>query len=287
MSWLFSRALVEAYSAGTCLDGAQSALWNGTPTQRPSWLPAKTTAACRLSRSGMTFKRLTDDLGEDVLTSFLEAFPARTSVQPARAPESTASAQACGDTWRESFARFDRDLCSWKTAQCSFLADLEQYSETWPRWGMMRDGACSELPTPALRIDETECGLLPTPMANERDNKKFMFDKHAKSQSGRSLSSYARTFPQGKAWPTPTVCGNYNRKGLSKTSGDGLATAAKASVGGDETRPKTLNPAWVEWLMGWPIGWTDLHALATDKFQQWQRLHGLSCCDDSTSEPDA
>lgn len=27
-----------------------------------------------------------------------------------------------------------------------------------------------------------------------------------------------------------------------------------------------LNPPWVEWLMGWPIGWTDLKPLETDKF---------------------
>jgi hypothetical protein len=27
-------------------------------------------------------------------------------------------------------------------------------------------------------------------------------------------------------WPTPTVCGNYNRAGASPQSGDGLATAA-------------------------------------------------------------
>jgi len=26
-----------------------------------------------------------------------------------------------------------------------------------------------------------------------------------------------------------------------------------------------LNPNWVEWLMGWPIGWTDLKPLGTDK----------------------
>jgi hypothetical protein len=26
-----------------------------------------------------------------------------------------------------------------------------------------------------------------------------------------------------------------------------------------------LNPPWVEWLMGWPIGWTDCDASATDK----------------------
>jgi hypothetical protein len=37
-----------------------------------------------------------------------------------------------------------------------------------------------------------------------------------------------------------------------------------------------LNPTWVEWLMGWPLGWTDLKPLATDKFQQWQHSHGIS-----------
>ena len=35
-----------------------------------------------------------------------------------------------------------------------------------------------------------------------------------------------------------------------------------------------LNPQWVEWLMGWPIGWTDCEPLETDKFQQWRRSHG-------------
>lgn len=28
-----------------------------------------------------------------------------------------------------------------------------------------------------------------------------------------------------KLWPTPSICGNYNRKGASQNSGDGLATA--------------------------------------------------------------
>jgi len=35
-----------------------------------------------------------------------------------------------------------------------------------------------------------------------------------------------------------------------------------------------LNPTWVEWLMGWPIGWTDCAASATDKYQQWCLSHG-------------
>jgi DNA (cytosine-5)-methyltransferase 1 len=35
-----------------------------------------------------------------------------------------------------------------------------------------------------------------------------------------------------------------------------------------------LNPTWVEWLMGWPLGWTDLKPLEMDKFQKWLEQHG-------------
>ena len=37
----------------------------------------------------------------------------------------------------------------------------------------------------------------------------------------------ASGFSSSPSWPTPTRCGNYNRKGLSATSGDGLATAVQ------------------------------------------------------------
>lgn len=35
-----------------------------------------------------------------------------------------------------------------------------------------------------------------------------------------------------------------------------------------------LNPEWVEWLMGWPIGWTELGPLEMDRFHEWQQQHG-------------
>ena len=33
------------------------------------------------------------------------------------------------------------------------------------------------------------------------------------------------------------------------------------------------NPEFSEWLMGWPIGWTDLKPLEMDKFQSWLQRH--------------
>jgi hypothetical protein len=29
-----------------------------------------------------------------------------------------------------------------------------------------------------------------------------------------------------------------------------------------------------EWMMGWPLGWSACEPLATDRFQEWRRLHG-------------
>jgi hypothetical protein len=39
----------------------------------------------------------------------------------------------------------------------------------------------------------------------------------------------------------------------------------------------TPNPEFAEWLMGWPIGWTDLKPLETAKFRQWLHSHSEPC----------
>ncbi len=79
MSWLYSRALVEEYLRDTHSGGAQSAPLNGNPIQQAYCAPDKMTAFSRLSRFGMTYKPLTADRGEALLTSYLADFHARTS----------------------------------------------------------------------------------------------------------------------------------------------------------------------------------------------------------------
>ena len=60
-----------------------------------------------------------------------------------------------------------------------------------------------------------------------------------------------------RLWPTP-VSRMHKDKGYASEYGRNEIPLA-AQVGGP------LNPDWVEWLMGWPIGWTDLKPLAMDK----------------------
>jgi hypothetical protein len=143
MSWHFSQALVAEYLADICSDGERSVQLSGSPTPL-LYLPLdRMKAFSRLSRYGMTFKPLTDDLGAALLTWYLEASLAKTSAQPEREPALPESAAVCGRTWHGSLAKYDHDTRSWKTRQFSFQGDLMWFSGIWPRWGMMRNGECS------------------------------------------------------------------------------------------------------------------------------------------------
>lgn len=61
-----------------------------------------------------------------------------------------------------SFAYFDPDTSCWKTSQATFLSDLEQYSETWPDSGTMRNGCVYERRISAPHTCESGSLLWPT-----------------------------------------------------------------------------------------------------------------------------
>lgn len=66
--------------------------------------------------------------------------------------------------------------------------------------------------------------------------------------------------------PTPT------KNDAKNTGSPGRMRRHSIPLDGQARGP--LNPEWVEWLMGWPLGWTDLKPLGMDKFQQWLHSHG-------------
>lgn len=80
------------------------------------------------------------------------------------------------------------------------------------------------------------------------------------------------TLPQAVAmWPTPNaglckqgVTDDYYEK--RKADGRQVDTASAVYANGDGN---TLNPDWVEWLMGWPVGWSNVEPIGELDWRDW------------------
>ena len=69
-----------------------------------------------------------------------------------------------------------------------------------------------------------------------------------------------------QVYPTPTA---HNAKEGAYPAEYTRETPSLAThVGGK------IHPHFTEWMMGWPLGWTDLKPLAMDKFLLWLQQHG-------------
>jgi len=240
MSWLFSRALVEAFSEANSLDGEPSAPLSVMPTPHKFWRNDKTMECSNLSQFGLTCAVLTEGHGAELLMSFLEASRARTSAPQGKVQESTVPDLAYGLNLLGSLARFNRATSSWRTPQCSLVEGLDEFSETWPRWGSMRNGVCWAHTTQGFPIPENVFGLwVPTPRASIFKNRKW----------------WVRKVPMGNLEELPCLQTRFHHLAGQR-----------------------INQEWLEWLMWWPIGWVCLEPLATAKFRQWLHSHGKPSC---------
>ncbi len=232
--------------------------------------------------SGMTLHR-SEGPCYQVSTSSMGVSPAKTSVL-----------QDMGLAWKESEVVFSSrlsglqkklELLSYflKTSLQSGQEDLLVFVTSWPRWGMICDGQLSVpqaleprtkgidglyLPTPTVCGNynrpkkgtssgtglATYVTMFPTPTASE-----YVTQKGANGQPRPSLNTMAR---QNK-WPTP-VATDWKRNGSPsdmRRNSPPLGSLVAHQSGGQ------LSPMWVEWLMGYPSGWTELSAWAIPWFQ--------------------
>lgn len=237
MSWLFSRALVEEYSAVICSDGEPYAQLNVMPTPHKFWRNDKTMEFSDLSRFGLTSRLLTEDHGEAVLMSYLQDFPVRTLAPQVKASALVGNEADYGFKLNASFAKYDPVKCGWKTRQCSLVADWDEFSETWPSWGLMLDGESCQQPALGPIMSAKGSGYMPTPTTG-----------------------------------CTKIIGLANR--WDSTGGSG-ARKALAKLGmSKEEMAQQRNPEYLEWQMMWPLGWTEVKPLETAKFQEWLQQHG-------------
>jgi hypothetical protein len=196
------------------------------------------------------------------LTSFVEDTPVSLSQKQAQE-----KAQTTQDTYGHGYERllayYDQSTQSWKTYEATFLSELMLYSEKWPVSGMTQNGDLYQRHPWELRTCESELSLWPTPTAVTRPMEGNVRMYRAKVLTGQMSEAEAEAMlgksvweAQGKIerWPTPVASDAWtgSLKSSQQKEGSRHSVNLPTAVGG------SLNPMWVEWLMGFPLGWTDL-----------------------------
>lgn len=103
-------------------------------------------------------------------------------------------------------------------------------------------------------ISEIGSGFWPTPVASDTTMRSKPY-----AQGGTPLSLAVQM------WPTPTTQLNVQIRGVGaaakhKRRGTTLAGAVALLEGSG-----CVNPTWTEWLMGWPLHWSELPSSETAK----------------------
>jgi hypothetical protein len=118
---------------------------------------------------------------------------------------------------------------------------------------MTRNGVFYPQPSWERRISVIGSGLWPTP--NRMDANRGADARDRPGSGGPNLLSAVQNYP------APTVNDSKNNGGPSQLQRN--TPNLNAILGGQ------LNPSWVEWLMGWPLGWTDLQPMPTATWLAW------------------
>ena len=197
-----------ACSAPCCSDGNPCSSSSVTPTvsgSLPQGFPA--------FRSMMTLPTSTPN--PELPTSSPPAFPVSRSHRPGSGSEPPTSVTD-GHT---PFAYYEKAEHHFSSARMcldfSAQATSEPYSETWPKQGSMRSGACWEQTTSVPHIDASGCGYWPTATAQVRECNEEQWAQRRVDQGGTLRSTYlqdavkyqveARGHSTPQTWPTPAA----------------------------------------------------------------------------------
>lgn len=209
-----------------------------------------------------------------------EGFPVRTSPPQESRPDSPEVEAPSGGSSTDSSQNSDQLGHSLRTFLISALKELTPFSIAWkekvtpaqrPWWVLGQSGRGTKeiesgfLPMPRANkvggysspgfrptLEQKVLQLLPTPRASEW---KGCGPKGSKSQQHWNKKKYLEGVVK-EMLPTPQAR-DYRTGQTSRWEDPRRSRNLNDKVGGK------LNPTWVEWLMGYPLGWTDLKASVT------------------------
>lgn len=114
--------------------------------------------------------------------------------------------------------------------------------------------------------------LYPTPAAQDGKNSTLPMSQITRDTLPGALLRMQKSTGEGpNHWPTESASGWGNEGSkliLDRRiqSGEIEPDEKRRMVSGSGGQ---LNPEWVEWLMGWPIGWTSLEPLPRENLMDW------------------
>lgn len=204
-------------------------------------------------------------------------------------PAKTSQLQVLVKAWRESEADYSTRSCdslmyldhhssSWKMSQQSLLGDLEKLPKKLPKEAMIQDGVLYPLLKLEPHTKEKDGGFLPTPVSSDATvGNVISKDDIYKTTKNGTLRKYNRHGTNGSIglaryvqfYPTPTAR-DYKDNGNSPAELARNSKTLATHAGGQ------LNPQWVEWLMGYPQGWTELKDWAMQWFQSARKQRSKS-----------
>lgn len=242
MSWHCSQALVEAFSQANVWVTGSCVRWKEIRIAERSCFGGKKTTASPSSPSGTTLTPSTGSPGMALSMSFLlDSHANRSASQETK--EEPKTNETNGQLPQESLAKYDPDTSSWRTYHPLFNT-WETYSpETWPASGTIKNGQLYLRDKPEPDTSENAGGWWPTPSATDSGG------GVARDTEVSSTGSFSRKNKDGVRWGVPLR---------------DAVPAHEKKCGVDR-----LNPDWVEWLMGWPIGWTSLDFINIDMKGWW------------------
>lgn len=221
---------------------------------------------------------------KDAVNSFLAASHANPSLRPENVKEPQTTG-ICGLPLSKWCVELSQNFAFLKMFQgYSVPAISDKSSQTWPKQGMVYGGEYFPLLNLAHPTKGTGYGLWLTPTVYDANDVKRTIAGWEKRAAYRQSIGRDHIAPAGLAeqvwleenniplmiskWPTPTVDDANN---VTRDSGkyQSLSRAVRKAEGGGK-----LSPRWVEWLIGWPIGWTSLEPLSLDYMRDWLFRNG-------------
>ena len=189
-------------------------------------------------------------------TLFVAATPASPLAPPAKGKAKKTRATS-GRGYDTPLAFLDPVTRSWKMYEATCLLGELPSLEKLPPSGIAQNGVLSLRPPWEPITDATESSSWPTPRASAAMSE----DLNNVASRLANGEPYKAKLEQAVAlWPTPKSS-DYKAARIwpiEKTKSRDMALRETIAERDPSAIGGRLNPEWVEWLMGFPTGWTDL-----------------------------